>query len=539
MMKVIIKGGKPAEPIRKTIPKNANLAKELPKFVESLSYCNPGALSCQVGKGKTYGSIHGLLPWAIEKKLRILYISSRVANNDQLKEEIIKVTGQEDILEKLTAAGIRDKEDFGSITVLSYHKAYQYMLHRADQLEGYDIVIIDEVQAFLEDATYVGFTGEFFKEIPKIFGGAIRLYLSATPDDILPLLAEAEAPYTITVLHMPRDYSYVKPYFFSKKSEIQKAINEDKSGKKWYIFMRYIAPGIKFAEGLDCDCCFLNSEERSSNPEKWNEVISNKSFPEKVAIITGVVDVGVGFVDAMLENVVIFSISPTTIIQVLGRKRRKNNENINLYVFCPSVDAMRHRLKENIAIREALSSFWSHRAAFIQQYILVPDKYDFRSLMHLKKDASMEPNSLALVYYENEARVIEKFLKYAKVNKDPYCFDRFVCRWLGIKVPPRSESWLDPEINGTGKNTFFDYLNSHCSKDMSETEFANFMRAFPHKCVAAFGKGSNDRFDRPWGATKFNNKIKELKLPYRLVEDKANKTYRIEVNNVDDCSKEN
>ena len=538
-MKVIIRGGKPAEPVRKTISKTANLAKELPKFVESLNYCNPGFLSCQVGKGKTYGVIHGVLPWAIEKKLTILYISSRVANNDQLKAEIIDVTEQKDILEKLTAAGIRDKEDFGSITVLSYHKAYQYMLYNPEQLSGYDIVIVDEVQAFLEDSAFVGFSGEIFEEIPNIFAGSIRLYLSATPDDILPLLAEVEAPNTITVLHMPRDYSFVKPHFFANKKEIQKAINEDKSDKKWYVFMHSIAAGKSFAEGLVCDCCFLNSEERTSNPEKWTEVISNKTFPEKISIFTGVVDVGVGFVDDKLENVVIFSISPTTIIQVLGRKRRKNNEKINLYVFCQSIETMHHRLEENIARREALTSFWSHKAAFMHQYILAPEKYDFRSLMHLKKDASMEPNSLALVYYENEAKIIEKYLKYAKEAKDPYCFDRLVCRWLGIKAPPRSESWLDPEINGTGKNTFFDYLNCHCSKDMSETEFANFMRAFPHKCVAAFGKGTNDRFDRPWGSTKFNNKIKELKLPYRLVEDKANKTYRIEVNNVDDCSKEN
>ena len=537
-MKVIIKGGEPAEPIRKTISKKANLVNELVKFIESLDYCRPGVLSCQVGKGKTHGIIHGALPWAIEKGLRILYISSRVANNDQLKAEIIKVTGQKDILEKLTAAGLREKENFGSIDVLSYHKAYQYMIHDPRMLEDYDLVVIDEVQAFLEDSTYVGFTGEFFKEIPKVFGGAIRLYLSATPDDIIPLLTEVEAPYTITVLHMPRDYSFVNPFFFYKKSEIQKAINEDKSDKKWYIFMPSIAAGKKFAEGLDCSCCFLNSEERLKNPEKWTEVISNKSFPEKVAIFTGVVDAGVGFVDDKLENVVIFSISPTTIIQVLGRKRRKNNEEVNLYVFCPSIETMKYRLEDNIAKREALSSFWNHKAAFVHQYILAPEKYDFRSLMHLKKDASMEPNSLAFVYYENEAKVIEKCLKYAKDNKDPYCFDRFVCRWLGIKVPPRSESWLDPEINGTGKSAFFDFMNSHCDVNMSEDDFAEFMREFPYKCVAAFGKTPKDRFDREWGSLKFSNKMKDLNLPYHLVENKRDKTCRIEANHFVDYSKE-
>ena len=408
MMKITVNGGSPVEPIRKTIPKGANLAKELPKFLDSLDYCSPGFCSCQVGTGKTFGTIHGVLPWAIERELRMLYISSRVANNDQLKEEIIKVTGQEDLLEKLTAAGLRDKENFDYIDVLSYHKAYQYMIHDPEKLKGYDIVIIDEIQAFLEDSTFVGFTGEFFKEIPHIFAGAIRLYLSATPDDILPLQVQAEAPHTITVLHIPRDYSFVKPHFFSQKKVIQKAINEDKSDKKWYVFMSSIAAGKKFAEGLDCDCCFLNSEERMNNPDKWNEVIKNKLFPEKVAIFTGVVDVGVGFVDDKLQNVVIFSISPTTIIQVLGRKRRKSkNEVVNLYVCCPSVEAMNKRLEDNAAKREALSSFWAHKAAFIQQHILAVEKYDFRSLMHIRKDGSMEPNPLAYEYFKNEAKVID------------------------------------------------------------------------------------------------------------------------------------
>jgi len=81
-------------------------------------------------------------------------------------------------------------------------------------------------------------------------------------------------------------------------------------------------------------------------------------------------------------------------------------------------------------------------------------------------------------------------------------------------------------------------MNSHCRKVMTEAEFAEFMRAFPQKCVAAFGKGSSDRFDRPWGALKFNNKVAELSLPYRLVEDKASKTYRIEVNNATEYNKE-
>lgn len=538
-MKVTVNGGSPVEPIRKTIPKDANLAKELPKFLDLLDYCSPGFVSCQVGKGKTYGIIHGVLPWAIEKKLRILYISSRVANNDQLKEEIIKVTGQEDLLEKLTAAGLRDRANFICIDVLSYHKAYQYMIHDSDKLKGYDIVVIDEIQAFLEDSTFVGFTGEFFKEIPNIFAGAIRLYLSATPDDILPLLVKAEAPHTITVLHMPRDYSFVNPHFFSQKKEIQKAINEDKSNQKWYVFMPSIVAGKKFAEGLDCDCCFLNSEERMINPDKMNEVIGKKMFREKVAIFTGVVDVGVGFIDEKLQNVVIFSISPTTIIQVLGRKRRKRkNEVVNLYVYCPSVEAMKKRLEDNAAKREALASFWAHKAAFIQQYILATEKYDFRSLMHIRKDGSMEPNPLAYEYFKNEAKVIEKVIKYAKEKKDPHCFDRFVCRWLNIRVPPRSESWLDPEINGTGKDAFLDYLNGHCSKEMTEAEFTDFMRAFPQKCVAAFGKGPSDRFDRPWGATKFTNKIKELELPYRLVEDRTTKTYRIEAHCAVEYTKE-
>lgn len=527
-MKVIVKGGSPATPIKVTIPKGSDLSKEFPKFLETLSHDIPGLGFCQVGTGKTFGTVHGAIPWAVERRLKIFYISSRVANNDQTKTEIIKVLGMDHLTKELTPEGIRAKEDFGVIFITTYHKAYYYMINTPEMLKDFDIAIVDEIQAVLEDATFVGFTGEFLKKLPVVFGHARRLYLSATPDDVLPLLTEAEAPYTIHILHMPRDYSFVKPHFFSKKELLLKEINQDKSDKKWLVFIPSIKAGQKFASGLKCSYCMLNGEVRECDPDTWRKVVSSKKFKEKVLIITRVCDTGFGLKDSQLINVAVFSISPTTLIQVLGRKRREDqDETVNLYVYCPSVDEMKRRLASNIEKQEALCSFWEHRAMFLNQYILQPKELDFRLLMNVHKDGSMEPNYLALEYYKNEAAVMNKFLKKVKELKDPCCFDRLVCRWFGISVPPRAESWLNPEISGYGKENFYAFMNDHCNIVMDEKEFDAFMREFPHKCIEAFGKGCNDRLDRKWGAQKFSNKIDELGLPYSLIEDKLNKTYRI------------
>lgn len=526
-LKVNISGGKPAPPVRIIVPKGADLAKLLRKQLEMMDSPAALVLSAQTGQGKTHGILHGVVLWAQENGRKVVLVSSRVAINTQVKKELIEVTGQANLKDELTKEGIRVREEFGPVCVITYHRLYWLMVNDPDYLKDFDVLVFDEVHALLEDAMFVGFSGYVLNNLKHDFSNCIRLYMTATPDDILPLLLEIEAPRSVTVLHMPRDYSYVVPHFFSEREELIKLINTDASDHKWLIYIPYISMGKSFCKKLEHPWCMLNGEVREAHPDKWYEILDNQAFPEKVCVVTSIIDAGVNFRDDKLTNVVVFSTSPTTIIQVLGRKRRKCDEKVHLYSWCPMPCEIEQRLEYDQTKREALLSFWTHRCRYISQHILSPQKLDLRSLMYLHNNGEMEPNPLANVQLKNEINRLTQVLCHAQKHKDPACFDRFVCRWLRISVPERSVSWLDAKYSGNAKREFTEFLIANCGVEMDEEAFTLFAAGFQRKCIAAFGKaaGGRDRDDRPWKETKLNNKLEELLLPYHVVYDKENKIY--------------
>lgn len=524
-MKIKICGGGAAPPNRITIPKTADLTNHLMKYIQEDNRSSAILLSCQTGGGKTRAVKTGIIPWAQKEGMCILYVSSRIAINTQTKTDVLDTVGLSEIRTQLTDAGLRAKEDFGPVRIITYQKLYSLMVSNPCELQEYDILIFDEIHALLDDSMFVGCSGYVLENIPKIFCGSLRLYLTATPDAILPLLSAAEAPNPITVLHIPRDYNYVDPHFFSKMDFIVNKINEDKTNQKWLVYIEGISAGCRFCEQLKQPWCMLNSKERDLHPEKWYGILEKQCFEEKVCVVTSVVGEGVNFQDSLLQHVVVFSLRPNTIIQVLGRKRRKNGERVNLYVYNPSENEIRRKLEMNTRKRAALDSFQSGRAKFINCYILDPKELDLRPAMHLHSDGEIVPNHLARIYLENEAILLQKLLDKARVEKDAYYLDKVVCRWLRIPQPDRNKSWLDATEWKTAQSQFFNFLNDHCEESLDDDGFCSFMKEFMDKCIRAFGKGPSDRTDRPWGATKFRNKMVDLKLSYHL--ECHNGIYRI------------
>lgn len=515
----VILHGITAEPEIVPLKRGSNLFNTLMKRMETINEDSPLLLSWQVGAGKTYAVVHGILPWAMETKKKILYVSSRTAINTQVKREIINVSGQQDLLRKLTPEGIRDYEDFGAIRVITLQRLHSLMLTERNSLCDYGILIFDEVHALIDDAMFVSCTHVLLEEIPSLFRNSIRIYMTATPDAILPRLTRAEHQLPITVLKAARNYGYVNPYFFSEENQIINEINKDSSNKKWLVYLNSINASETFSKKLSCSYCLLNAKVREDDPDLWDQILEEKKFEEKVCIVTAVVDAGVSFKDDSLANVVIFSLLPDTIIQVLGRKRRNrgSKEKVNMYVYCPSLKMLNRRLSENQEKQTIINSYSVSRAHFIRNYILEPNKYDFRPLMYVYPDGNMIPNPMGIRYLEYEADVMAEILSYAQKNNDKYCFDRFICKWLQIPAPDRKISWLDDEVNGVGRNKLIEFLSQNLNVEMNEDQFKVFSGKFREMCYAAYGKGPNDRSDRDfWKAVKITRKLKENRLPYAV-----------------------
>lgn len=515
---VVVTGGEPKSP--NTIKCSGRVSKALVKQLPNLSADRPLLIHAQVGAGKTWAIVHELLPWALATNRRVIYVSSRAANNVQIKREIIKVTGESNIIKEHTSYGLARQKDFKGISVVTYHKLYSMMLYESEELRTFDVLVFDEVHALLEDALYVPYTGYILRHIKEHFGAKLRIYMSGTPEEMLPLLAKAEAPYQLTVLKFAKNFSYVRVRFFKDEADLVRCIGESRDKEKWLIYTPSISHGEKLKESLTCNCQLLNSATRKDDLTGWDEMLDKREFKASVAIATSVVDVGVSFEDQELRNVAVFSTNLITIIQFLGRKRCKHGETVNLYIHCPTKQDLAKKLCDGKRMLAQLALFYSNHAFFMEHHVLHPDRDDLRRFVRSGWGGEVYLNDLAKVKLENELSFHESLLLKGRGEDE---FERQVIRMLGLRsvdvnacrMVARSQTELEV------------FLEQSAEKEMDVQAFGVFADRFRDLCVQAYGtgKGGRDRKDRCWHEDKIRKKLLELESQFELHVDQVNGVY--------------
>lgn len=159
----------------------------------------PVFISAQTGTGKNYFVQNVLVPAILEhnrknpnKKENILILSNRVALNRQNKLALVKIIDQNTdrnelkyapILSELTDKQIDDYHDFGAVKISSYHQLFSKNLLSVQI--NYSFVIIDECHFFINDSTFNCDTEKFLDAIIANTKSAVRVYMSATLDDVI------------------------------------------------------------------------------------------------------------------------------------------------------------------------------------------------------------------------------------------------------------------------------------------------------------------------------------------------------------------
>jgi len=483
----VIRAGPRPEPLVTKVKRGAPLSKELEKYLKTVPYSSPVVISAPPGSGKTYAIVHTVLPWAKERGLRTLLVSHRVSLNQQTKWEIVKVSGVPNLLKELTDEGLRVREEFGDVEVITYQRLYQVMLAEPERLKKIDMLIFDEIHSLLEDALFVPCTWHVLDSLLDYFAGAIRIYLSARPDDVLPLLCDAERLSQLQVLKFPIDYSYVRPFFFQDPAELVNKINADSGPGKWLVFISSITEGQKFKDQLSVPVRLLNGAEREIDVDGWNTVLREERFNEKVCITTAVVDAGVNFKDTDLRNIVIFSQNLTTIIQFLGRKRRAPAEKVNLFVQCPSRQEIDRALHQNQVLIEAVDLYETDYPRFLNQYVLPNREHDLRGWVSVNEKGRLVLNKLVIEKLRIQRVHLEELLQRATRNEGDCRFDEVVAKRLRISLPDRARCWLDPKFSGEAKAELDAFLHSYADKIMDKDSFTAFSKKFANLYVADFG----------------------------------------------------
>lgn len=318
---------------------------KVPKMGESM------IISAPTGSGKTKAIIKVIK----NSDKPVVYLTNRVATLWQFKKDYIKATKNIDVpMEAIEIVSLGD-----DITALTYQK----FADKAYQYKGKEcMIILDEIHCLLEDATFSIYPEKFIRYLKANLDNTLRIYLTATPDAITPVIAEIEcksgtdkvlsamtwdtnvqlvffayASYTTRVkmvysVKSNWDYIDFKLYSPDNAKELTdyiKAANE--GGVKSFIFINDINKGKALQEALD------NAQHVYSYDDKRKdiaEIAKNEKFADKNLITTKVAENGVSLHDDELNLIVAETMDPITLQQIIGRARvnRKNPRKITVLI---------------------------------------------------------------------------------------------------------------------------------------------------------------------------------------------------------------
>lgn len=331
----------------------------------------PVLITAGTGAGKTTFVTKELAKRAAKLKRRVLLLSNRWALNFQQK---INKSRENEI--GVGSAMVNELKGIDNLLCYTYHDAYR-SLQSIMQGSWIEFVVFDEVHFFTADSTFNAETSSMLRMFMRAFGKSRRIYMTATPEEIKPIIALEEyqlnieraallpvEPVLSSIIEykFPVDYkSRVKLHFFDgaydKKAsdsvwpDIVEAIKNDKSNQKWLIFVNDKSFGAKLQKALrGVSVKRISASYHENNRTEIMDMAREAMFKEKVLIATSFLYNGISFHDPLLKNIVTDYTDQESVTQALGRKRIDSGEEVNLYIKLQSENDLRFYRDETNAL---------------------------------------------------------------------------------------------------------------------------------------------------------------------------------------------
>lgn len=329
-------------------------------------------LNGKTGCGKNFFYEEKLIPYAIQNRKRVLIMSNRIANNRQIKLNLMKKICPKSYVENYTEKGLDNLIDIHpSVSVYSYQRIAYEIIANPYRRYAFDYVLLDEIHWGISDAEFNCLTELVIDYIIKNFQNAIRIYSTATPDIILPVLIRKENsvkrgyscyPFGCSPIFykVKDDFSSIsKIYWYDEYSQLLKMIQY--SQDRWLIFINSIKIGTEFRKKLEekgISVSFIHSKSRKDSETNENDskaLLDNKKFTTQCLIATSALDNGITIKDKKLKHIVIFDTDKTQLIQMIGRKRMVDLDDCyNLYIKAPNFTSLGKVLRQKKEINQVL-----------------------------------------------------------------------------------------------------------------------------------------------------------------------------------------
>lgn len=415
-------------------------------------------LEAPTGTGKTTFILKELLPFVKSLNMEILYLSNRFLLKEQIKKEIAEKQGLPTDL-----AWLESVEELDGITVISYQK-----LQLLCQQEGfvweinrrYRYVVCDEIHYLLEDSAFnpqIIWLVKFLKDISSClicisatlgelkewiiwekYGINVR-YLGwfIINDYFSYLMVPKQYTTTIigdyTTLHsytIPARSVVEKVIYYSEQEQILEIIEKCNRDEKWLVFQSNKTKAKELTKKLGDSAALITAEDREN--DTIAEIIHEGKFSCKVLVATKLLDNGVSLKDSQLKNIIIDTISRTEFIQMLGRKRCLNaNDVVTLYIpqkskktfqgyLSPEMQETYDLVEKDFASNEMIAK------------MLCDEKFysKVRRFFTLEK-GQLVKNPLAIEYYNRQRKLVDKMI--TEFASDEFAFIKEQLSWIDME----------------------------------------------------------------------------------------------------------
>ena len=418
--------------------------------IENWKKKNPVFISAQTGTGKNYFTCNALMRKLAQKNIKknkhkkILILSNRRALIEQTEKEIGKY-------------GKRITGDWKKIVEVCSYQSFLNSISKFDP-EEIKYVVLDECHFFVSDAEFNPYTFNILQTVISQFRKSVRIYMSATMEEVAYPILELESKYDDTedfscyYYYFERNYNYIeKICSYDDLNVLSENIVEQitaKPNERWLIFVSSKKDGKNLITGITSkddggsnsqktskdkiSCVFLTAESKNASETSqqhltYREIVENEKFSPQVLISTSVLDNGINIKDRTVKNVVVDVFDKTEMIQMLGRIRVEQGQTINLYLRNYSVEDIRKFLIDDVRkmIFRLRTDFVSKRRHEYYDKLLIESEYQYK-MWHLfyhtgKKDQVFDYNNCAIYRLIN--RLTEFINMMMEITDEDYYID--------------------------------------------------------------------------------------------------------------------
>lgn len=504
---------------------------------EYLHWCK-GSFICMIadtGCGKNHFIEKKLIPSAIQNRKKVLIVSNRIANNRQIKRNLIESIGNPKDLIRYTDIGIDSLKNICTgIDVVSYQELAYEFVSLPNRVYSYDFIFCDEIHWVVEDSQFNSTTDLVLWGIIKKFANATRIYATATPDVVIAEIIRREyASYRFDcypvsripcIYEIRKSYTFVKNcYMIEQYAELFETIKS--SNESWLIFVDSLEKGKELhsiLEKNEVECSFVHSLSKqcsSTNEEDLSYLLKNRKFRGKCLITTIALDNGISIMDKNLQNIVLYCSPKTTFLQMLGRKRiMDENDFFNLYVMQPNYKKVSGIVQNIFTTYQNIQPFICGNKAISDLYVNGQMKNVFAQSMFYALRQHLRLNEIAyLALLKNLSFWYEI---YENIEENKTIYYQYVIRWIGHEIDSEYDIFLKQKRENA-LNKLESFLNSIEGKDIDKEGVVIFQNTLQELSINAFG----DLYkNKSFGTSNVRKLLHEHELPF-ILETKPNKVW--------------